>query len=71
MKHIKQFSISARRGTQTVRKDKDLMMDTGGETKRKRRKEPSFKPSRTDCKKRHREKTLRKDEKDVSRKKDS
>lgn len=58
------FVLTARRGLQNNRKDKDLMRDTGGESKRKRNKEPDFKPSRTDVKKKNREKTLRKDEKD-------
>jgi hypothetical protein len=45
----------ATRGTQTKRKDKDLMSDTGGSSKRRER-EPDQKPPRDDVKKRFRTK---------------
>lgn len=61
---LHKIGLTARRGTQRTRKDKDIMQDTGGATKQKRRREPGLKPSRTDVKKRYREKTLRTDEKD-------
>jgi hypothetical protein len=52
----------AGRGNQVVRKDKDLMSDTGGISKGRDR-EPEMKPPRDDKKKRYKEKRLNKDTK--------
>lgn len=55
--------IVAGRGHQTQRKDKDLMRDTGGISKN-RRKEPDIKPPRSDSANRYRTKDKPSDERD-------
>jgi len=56
-------SLCGQRGQQVVRKDKDLMQDTGG-TSKGRDNEPDFKPPRDDVKERHRDRRLVPEKKD-------
>lgn len=67
---IDNFNKSAKRGLQLQRKDKDLMTDTGGDSKK--RKEPKIKPPRLDQKKPYSKNHKKPDEldKDVDKDKD-